>query len=168
MLKYGSKRYKSLTAKGWVARDGLSVQETECLMDVELFLERQARWEVDSPHCLVILHEMFQHTSEQGWKKAEHMICQGHWHGLLKLDPKADIFAVQLVGSQTSREELESIFYEVYKLQRLLGSPPRELELMAEVVSSLENCQGWEEGKMQQMTGKPNLTDVWPPQEQDP
>ena len=36
MLKYGSKRDKSLATKGWAARDGLSVQETECLMDVEL------------------------------------------------------------------------------------------------------------------------------------
>ena len=31
-------------------------------MDVELFLEGKARWEVDSPHHLVMLHEMFQHT----------------------------------------------------------------------------------------------------------
>ena len=44
-------------------------------MDVELFLEGQARWEADSPHCLMILHEMFQHTLEQGQKEAEHMVC---------------------------------------------------------------------------------------------
>ena len=46
-------------------------------MDVKLFLEGQARWEVDSPHCLVMLHKMFQHTSEQGQKKVECMVCQG-------------------------------------------------------------------------------------------
>ena len=77
MLKYGSKRDKSLTAKGWAAKDGLLVKETECLMDVELFLEGQARWEVDSLHCLILLHEMFWHALEQGQKEVECMICQG-------------------------------------------------------------------------------------------
>ena len=61
-----------------------------------------------------------------------------------ELDPEADVSAVQLVGSQTSRKEIESLYFEVYKLQRPLGSPPRELELVAEVVSSLEVHQGWE------------------------
>ena len=45
------------------------------LMDVGLCLEGQARWEADSPHHLVILYEMFQHASEQGWKEVEHMVC---------------------------------------------------------------------------------------------
>ena len=53
-------------------------------MDVELFLEGQARWEVDSPHHLIILHNMFQHASEEGQKEAEHMIWQGHQYGLPK------------------------------------------------------------------------------------
>ena len=99
---------------------------------------------MDSLHCLMMLHEMFQHASEQGWKEAEGMVCQGCQHKLLKLNPEADISAVQLVGPQTSRKEIESLYYEVYKLQRLPGSPPGELELVAEVVSSLEDCQGWE------------------------
>ena len=140
MLKYRSKRDKALAAKGWAAREGLSVQETEQLMDVKLFLEGQTMWEVDSPHHLV----MFQHASEQGQKEAECMV----WHGLLKLDPEADISAVQLVGPQTSRKDIESLYYEVYKLQQLLGSPSREPELIAEVVSSLEDCQGWERSNM--------------------
>ena len=72
------------------------------------------------------------------------MVCQGHQHGLPKLDPEADIPAIQLVGLQTSRQEIESLYYEVYKLWRLPGSPPREPELVAEVVSSLEDCQGQE------------------------
>ena len=85
-------------------------------MDVKLFLEGQARWEADSPHCLMMLHEMFQHASEQGQKEAEHMVCQGCQHGLPKLDPKVDISAIQLVGPQTSRKEIESLYYEMYKL----------------------------------------------------
>ena len=162
MLKYGSKRDKSLAAKGQAARDGLLVWETEWLMDIELFLEGQARWEADSPHHLVILHEMFQHASEQEQKEAEHMVCWGCQHGLLKVDPEADVSATQLVGPQTSREEFESLYYEVYKLWRLPESPPREAELIAEVVYSLEDCQGQERSEAPQMTGEPHLTDAWP------
>ena len=159
MLKYRSKWDKSLAVKGWAARDGLSVQETEWLMDVELFLEGQARWGADNPHHLIILHEMFQHASEQGQKEAEKKVCWGHCHGLLK--PEADVSAIQLVWPQTSREEFKSLYYEVYKLWGLLGSPPREPELIEKVVASLEDCQGWG-GKMPQMTGELNPTEGWP------
>ena len=168
MLKYGSKRDKSLTAKRQADRDGLSVQETEWLMDVEVSLEGQARWEADSPHHLIMLHEMFQHASEQGQKEAECMVCQGHWHGLPKLDPKADVSAIQLVGPQTSRKKIASLYYEVYKLKRLLGSPPREPELVAEVVSSLEDCQGWERSEMPQAMREHSLVDVWTPGSRNP
>ena len=137
-------------------------------MDVKLFLEGQARWKEDSPHHLILLQEMFQHASEQGQKEEECMIYRGHWHGLPKLDPKADISANQLVWPQTSREEFRSLYYEVYKLQRLLGSPPRDPELVAEVLSSLEDHQGQKEGKMPWTTGEPNPTDVWPPRSRTP
>ena len=155
MLKYGSKKDKSLTAKGQAAKEGMLVWETEHLMDVKLFLEGQARSEADSSHCLIILHEMFQHTSEQGQKEVEHMIHQGCWHGLPKLDPKVDVPAVQLVGLQTCREEFESLYYEVYKLLRLLGSPPREPELVAQVMSSLEDHWGGREVKCHRQQGSP-------------
>ena len=111
---------------------------------------------------------MFQHASEQGWKEAECMICQGCQHGLPKLEPKADVPAIQLVGPQTSREEFESLYYEVYKLWRLPGSLPGEPELVAEMVSSLEDCQGWGRGKTLQTMGEPNPTHVWPPRRRTP
>ena len=97
-------------------------------MNVEMFLEGHAGWEVDSPHHPIILHEMFQHATEQGQKEAEHMICQGHQHSLPKLYPKADISAIQLIGPQTSKEEFRALYYEVYKLRRLPGSPLGEPE----------------------------------------
>ena len=71
MQKYGSKRDKALAAKGQTAKEGLSVQEEERVMDVEFFPEGQAKWEADSPHCLMMLYEMFCHTMDQGWKEAE-------------------------------------------------------------------------------------------------
>ena len=45
------------------------------------------------------------------------------------------------------REEIQSLYLEVYKQQRLPGSPPGELELMEEVVSSFKDCPGWKEEK---------------------
>ena len=133
-----AKENKALAAKGQAVREGLSVQEMEWLMDVELFLEGQARWEADSPHHLVMLHEMFQHASEQEQKEAEHIVCLGCQTRLPKLDLEVEVSAVQLVGPHNS-QEIESLYYEVYKLWRLPGSLPRELELMAKVVSSLED-----------------------------
>ena len=53
MQKYGSKRDKALAAKGQAAKEGLSVQEAERVMDMRLFLEGKANWEADSsplPH----------------------------------------------------------------------------------------------------------------------
>ena len=58
--------------------EGLSVREMEHHMDVDMFLDGYAGWEVESPHCPFILHEMFQYAAEQGWKEAEQMVCQGH------------------------------------------------------------------------------------------
>ena len=121
-LWYGDKQNKSLTAKEWANAEGLSMRKMEHHMDIDMFLDRYVRWEVGSPHCSVILHEMFLYAMEQGWKEAEWMICQGHWHGLPKLDPQADISAVWLVGPQTSKEEFRDLYYQVYKLRRLPGS----------------------------------------------
>ena len=47
------------------------VHELEWAMDVELFLELQNSWPEDSPHHLVILHEMFWHAAIEGQKEAE-------------------------------------------------------------------------------------------------
>ena len=69
--KYKSKRSKAVAAKGQAAWEGHSVWETERIMDVELFLEGQTKWEEDSPHQLVMLYEMFRHAATEGQKEAE-------------------------------------------------------------------------------------------------
>ena len=96
------------------------------------------------------------------------MVCQGCWQGLPKLDPEVDIPVIQLVGPQTSRKEIESLYYEVFKLQRLLGSPPGEPELVVEVVSSFEVGQGQEKSEMPQTARKPRSTDIQPPRSRTP
>ena len=62
-------------AKKRSAEECRPVRELERAMDVELFLELQNSWPEDSPHCLVILHEMFWHAAIEGWKEAERTIC---------------------------------------------------------------------------------------------
>ena len=52
--KYKSKRGKAVATKGRAAWEGQSVQQTERMMDVELFLEGQTKWEEDSSYQLVM------------------------------------------------------------------------------------------------------------------
>ena len=40
-------------------------------MDVDMFLDGYIRWEIESPHWSIILHDMFLYAAEQGWKEAE-------------------------------------------------------------------------------------------------
>ena len=54
---------------------GISIWEAERQEDLELFMNEYPRWELGTPHWLVVLHEMFLHTAKQGWKEAECMFC---------------------------------------------------------------------------------------------
>ena len=71
-----------------------------------------------------------------------------------------DVSTIQLVGPQTSKEEIQSLYLEVYKQHRLPGSPPREPELMEEVVSSFEDCQGWRQKEVPETAVRSQSTDV--------
>ena len=74
------------------------------MVDSEHFLDEYLRWGLGTPHWLVVLHEMFLHTTGQGWKEAEHMFCQGCLGSIPKPEPGADQSAMELVGYQTSRK----------------------------------------------------------------
>ena len=170
-LHYGEKQDRSLTTKEQANTEGISIREMECHMDEDMFLDRYAGWEVGNPHHPIILHEMFQYTAEQG-QKVEWMICRGHQHGLPKLDPKADISAIQLVGPETSKEEFRALYYEVYKLKRLPRSPLWELEWMeelaTEIVSSLKDCLGGKEVNHYGGWQNPGPSDIQPPRSKTP
>ena len=109
-------------------------------MDVDLFLEMQGKWAEDSPHCLVILHEMFCHAASEGWKEAERIVCWGHRQHMPQLNPEAGIPTIELVGPGTSREELLEIYLEVYKLHWLPGSPLGKLAIVQEVLAAVLDC----------------------------
>ena len=54
-----------------------------------------------------------------------------------QLNPEVGIPAVQLVGPETTKEELLEIYLEVYKLHRLPGSPPGEPAILEEIMASV-------------------------------
>ena len=71
VMKYCSKWEKSQEAKQRSAVEQRLVHKLERVMDVDLFLEMQSKWAKDSPHCLLLLHEMSCHAASEGWKQAE-------------------------------------------------------------------------------------------------
>ena len=122
------------------------MHELERVMDVDLFLEMQSQWAQDSPHHLVLLHEMFCHAASEGQKEVEQIVCQGHWQHMPQLNPEAGVPTNELVSSEMSREELIEIYQEVYRLHRLPQSPPGELAVAEEVLAAIPDCwQGREE-----------------------
>ena len=76
------------------------------------------------------------------------------------------------MGPKTSKEEFRDLYYQVYKLRRLPGSPLWELEQMekmeAKIVSSLKDCLGQKGGKPLQGLQEPGPADVQPPRSKTP
>ena len=125
-------------------------------MDVELFLRIKDQWAEDSSHCMIILQKMFQHAAAEGQKEAEQIIHRGCWQNLPQLVPEAGVPTIQLVGPETSKEELLELYLEVYKLHILPGSPPGEPAILEEVLSSLPYHQGHEEEKAPAAMARPH------------
>ena len=73
-----------------------------------------------------------------------------------QLNPEAGIPAVQLVGPNTTKEELLELSLEVYKLCRLSESPQGEPAVLKEVLSSLPDHQRHEEEKAPAATAWPH------------
>ena len=84
---------------------GTSVRESEHRIDVELFLGEYPRWELGTLHWSVILHEMFLHAAERGWKKAECVVYWGYQGSALEPDPEAGHSTMELVGYWTPHKE---------------------------------------------------------------
>ena len=75
-----------------------------------------------------------------------------------QLNPEVGAPAIQLVGPDTSKEELQELYLEVYKLHKLPGSPG-ELALLEEVLSSLEDHQGWKAEEAPTAMARPHPED---------
>ena len=140
-LHYGGRKRKSQTAREWAREIGLLVREAEQRIDAELFLDEYPRWELGTPHGSIILHEMFLHTAEQGWKEVERLIHQGCQGSALEPDLGVGWSAMELVGYQTSHKEIWDIYHSVYLLRRSPGLPPcgaqQRGRVICDILSSL-------------------------------
>ena len=119
---------------------GTSVRESQCRVDVELFLNEYPQWQLGTPHQSVILHEMFLHAAKRGQKEVECMVC---WGSMLEPDPEAGQSAMELVGYRTSWKEIQDIYQSVYLLQRPPGLPScgdwLRRKTIWDILSSLED-----------------------------
>ena len=59
---------------------------------------------------------------------------------------------VQLVGPETTKEELLEIYLEVYKLHRLPGSPPRGPAILEEIMALVPDHPHSEEDQTHEAT----------------
>ena len=142
-LQYGGRIQKSKIAWEQARETGTSVREAECRIDIGLFLNKYPRWELGTPHQLVILHEMFLHAAEQGWKEAECTVCWAHWGSASEPNLEAGHSAMELVGYWTSHKEIQDIYQSVYLLRRPLGLPSCGDKLrrtIRDILSSLTDC----------------------------
>ena len=134
---------------------------------MDLFLSTQNHWADDSPHCLVILHEMFLHATAKGQKEAERMICRGFWQYMPQLDPRADLSAIQLVHQMIGRRELLDLYLEIYKLHRLPGSPLGEPAILQEILSAISDPTSEEEQSASARRSSSHQ-DLCPPEDRHP
>ena len=103
--------------------EGISIRESEQMVDSELFLDEYPQWGLGTPHQLVVLHKMFLHAAGWGQKESEHMFHWGCQGNVPKPDPRADQSAMELVSYWTSRTEMWDIYHSMYLLRRSPGSP---------------------------------------------
>ena len=162
VAKYGCKREKSQEVKWRSAEELRPLHDMERALNVDLFLEAQEQWAKDSPHCLIILHEIFLPATSEGRKEMEQVVCQGCWQHMPQLDPEVGIPAIQLVHPEIGREELLDLYLEVYKLHRLPSSPPGELDILKEVSAALP-CHSMEDEGTPDTQKQPNPEDFHPP-----
>ena len=125
-LHYGDQVQRTWAAWDFAKENNMSIREAECQIDIGLFLDEYSQWGLGTPQQSVILHEMFLHTTERGWKEAECMVHWGCWGSVYDSDSELDQSAMELVGYNTSKKEIRDIYQSVYLLWRAPGLPLAE------------------------------------------
>ena len=66
---------KSQATREQAREMGVSVREAKHQLDAKLFLDEYPRWDIEGPHCPIILRSLFLHAAGEGQKEAERFIC---------------------------------------------------------------------------------------------
>ena len=123
-LRYGDRVQRTRAAWDFAEENDMSICKAEHQIDIGLFLDEYPRWELGSPHRAIILHKMFLHATDRGWKVAEQMVHQHCQSSVYDPGSKADQSAMELVGYHMSQREMRDIYQSIYLLQRAPGLPP--------------------------------------------
>ena len=143
LLRCGDRARRTHTAQDFVEENNTSIQEAKCLIDIGLFLDKYPRWELATPHRTIILHEMFLHVMDRGWKVGRANGPLGHHSSVHDPSSKVDQSSMELVGHHTSRWEMRDIYQSIYLLRRTPGLPPCSTQsrkrVIWDILSSLED-----------------------------
>ena len=139
-LHYEDKLHKLIVSKKQAQDEGIAVWEVEDCLDTDLFLDEYPWWEDGGPQCSFLLQNMFMDAKRIGQKEMELVICWGCWQALPRLDAKADVPAIQLMGFKTTQREIQELYNDICQLKRLPDPPPCgpewAEELAQEIVTS--------------------------------
>ena len=96
-LRYGDRVQRTLAAQDWAEEDDISIREAKHQIDIGLFLDEYPRWELGTPYRAIILHELFLHAADRGWREAEQMVHQGCHGSVYDPESKVDQSTMELV-----------------------------------------------------------------------
>ena len=119
-LHYESCPAKTATAKRLAREIDVLVREVERHLDAYPFLDEYPQW----PHHPYILQRMFNQAENAGQKEYDYLRWRGQQQSMPKCDASMEASTVDLVGYKTSREEIFTLYQEVYQVKRAPGAVP--------------------------------------------
>ena len=112
---------KTATAKRLVKAKGLSVREVERQLDANAYLNEQWQWTHSSLHHEFLFQQMFQHAMVTSWSGYKCAICCGQREPLPEQDLLVEPTAMELISPNSTCQDIEELYWDVYKLSRLPG-----------------------------------------------
>ena len=122
----------------------ISVRKAEWQLDANAYLEEQWQWVPGRLHHEYLCQQMFLHATATGWIEHDHAIHQG----LERIVTQNETWGWNLPPwnsfTPTPQEEIEDLYWDVYKLQRLPGRGQHEEAtveyLCKEILDSIKEC----------------------------
>ena len=151
----------------------ISVREAERQLDTEAYLEELWQWTSSGLHQEYLCQMMFYHATTAGKSEHDCAICWGRQKPLAEWDMEREPTVMELVWPDSSQEDIEDLYHNVYQLWRLLGmvccneeigsmylpGDPGLLSKNASSVSGLLHCwgQNWDGAQLMSLGSTPKL-----------
>ena len=131
------------------------------MMNVELFLEGQTKWGRTANTGWSCFMRCLSMLAMKGRRRQIEWSAMATGRAYLNWIQRQTYLLFSL-SAQNTKEEILSLYLEVYKQHRLPGSPPRKLELTDNVVSSFKGHQRKKEERTPGVTMRPWSIDAQP------